>query len=382
MRLPSARGVLTHALYRHWQVGSGLADQPSPAALDRLDPLDDDDLQLALWSCYELHYHGFDGIDEALEWDPATIAFRRELERRFEESLRAEHRGDSLPIDAVAALAEVSTWAGPPLARTIEETGDLGNLREFAIHRSAYQLKEADPHTWAIPRLAGAGRAALLEIQADEYGGGRPGEAHAELFGAAMVDLGLSDEFGHYVDRLPGVTLATDNLVSLFGLNRRLRGALVGHLALFEMCSVTPMSRYLAAARRLGGLPAVERFYAVHVEADAHHSRLALDEMVAPLCGAEPALAPDVIFGAAALSRVEARFARHLLGAWSRHESSLRPEPEHAPGREPEPAITRPAHPYEPVPQPAHRTSRGRPAHRLSDRWTGDSPVERSHGRR
>ena len=130
---------------------------------------------------------------------------------------------------------------------------------EFAIHRSAYQLKEADPHTFAIPRLGGPGRSAMIEIQADEYGGGRPGEAHAELFAAAMTDLGLDATFGHYVDRLPGSTLATDNLVSLFALQRRLRGALIGHLALFEMCSVTPMSRYLAAARRIGEAPNLER---------------------------------------------------------------------------------------------------------------------------
>jgi len=155
-----------------------------------------------------------------------------------------------LPPDPVHALEAIATWDGPPLARTVEQAGGRGHLAEFAIHRSAYQLKEADPHTFAIPRLDGRGRSAMIEIQVDEYGGGRPGEAHAELFAAAMTDLDLDPTFGHYVDRLPGSTLATDNLVSLFALQRRLRGALIGHLALFEMCSVTPMSRYLAAATR------------------------------------------------------------------------------------------------------------------------------------
>lgn len=112
-------------------------------------------------------------------------------------------------------------------------------------------------------------------------------------------DLGLEDTFGHYIDRLPGATLATDNLVSMFGLNRRLRGALIGHLALFEICSVVPMGRYLAAARRIGGLPALERYYEVHVEADVHHARLALEEMVAKFTAHEPELATDIIFGAA-----------------------------------------------------------------------------------
>jgi hypothetical protein len=111
----------------------------------------------------------------------------------------------------------------------------------------------------------------------------------------------------------------------MFGLNRRLRGALVGHLALFEMCSVAPMTRYLGAARRIGGLPALERFYEVHVEIDAHHARLALDSMVALTVEHEPQLGPDVIFGAAALGRVESRFARRLLRSWDDGDSSLLP---------------------------------------------------------
>ncbi|QXC59458.1 iron-containing redox enzyme family protein [Aquihabitans sp. G128] len=325
--LPQPRGPLSTALFLHWSGGADLADHPALADLDRLDPLADDDLQLALWCCYAPHYRGFDGLPADAEWDPETIAFRNQLEARFEAALRDEHRPEALPADPVVALRVVATWAGPPLARTIEEEGERFHLEEFAIHRSAYQLKEADGHTFGLPRLTGAGRAAMVEIQADEYGGGRPGEAHSELFAAAMDELGLRSDFGHYVDRLPGVTLATDNLVSLFGLNRRLRGALVGHLALFEVCSVTPMSRYLAAARRVGGLPALERFYAVHVEADVHHARLALDGMVAPMAAAEPELAADIVFGAVALAHVEKRFARHVLQAWDRNESSLLPVP-------------------------------------------------------
>src|SRR5690606_28886980 len=197
-------------------------------------------------------------------------------------------------------------------------------LEEFAVHRSLYQLKEADAHTFGIPRLAGPGRAAMIEIQADEYGGGKPGESHAELFAAAMEELGLCTEMGAYVDALPGTTLATDNLVTMFGLNRRLRGALVGHLALFEMCSVVPMSRYLSAARRVGGLEALERFYEVHVEIDAHHAEVALRRMVGGIVETEPDLAGDIIFGAAALSRVEARFAQQVLVSWREGRSSLR----------------------------------------------------------
>ena len=54
------------------------------------------------------------------------------------------------------------------------------------LHRSAYQLKEADPHSFALPRLWGPPKAAMVTIQADEYGGGRPERIHAQLFADAM----------------------------------------------------------------------------------------------------------------------------------------------------------------------------------------------------
>ncbi|WP_421119349.1 iron-containing redox enzyme family protein [Aquihabitans daechungensis] len=319
--LPTPRGPLSSALLARLADGDHLGD-PS---LRGVDPLTDDDFHLALWCCYELYHHGFEGVDDDQEWDPEIVRYRRVLESVFEAALRCEHQPGAVPSDPQVALRVIGTWAGPPLASTVAAHGELHHLQELAVHRSAYQLKEADPHTWAIPRLSGRGRSAMIEIQADEYGSGVPGEAHAELFADAMDQLGLCSEFGHYIDRLPGTTLATDNLVTMFGLNRRLRGALVGHLALFEMCSVTPMAKYLAAARRVGGLSALERFYEVHVDVDAHHADLALNQMVAGFVADEPQLAEDVIFGAAALAKVEGRFAHQILRAWEDGGSSLRP---------------------------------------------------------
>ena len=35
------------------------------------DPLSDDDAALALYVLYELHYRGFEGVDEGWEWEPS-----------------------------------------------------------------------------------------------------------------------------------------------------------------------------------------------------------------------------------------------------------------------------------------------------------------------
>jgi hypothetical protein len=297
-----------------------------PLAGDAGDPLDDDDLQLALYTCYELHYEGFEGVDERWEWEPSLIAARGRLERAFETRLLDEvPRRTASPVDLDRRLRDlVARDTGPSLSRWIESRAALEHVREFAVHRSAYQLKEADPHSWAIPRLRGRAKAALVEIQSDEYGGGSAERMHASLFGGTLDGLGLDSRYGAYLDHLPGVTLATVNLMSLFGLHRRWRGALVGHLAAFEMTSSEPNRRYARGLRRLGVAEPALAFYDEHVEADAVHEVIAVHDLACSLAEQEPALAADILFGAEALLVLDARFAGHVIAAWSRGESSLR----------------------------------------------------------
>ena len=210
------------------------------------------------------------------------------------------------------------------MSRHIERDATLDQVLEFLVHRSAYQLKEADPHSWAIPRLSGPAKAALVEIQADEYGGGRPERVHAQLFADAMAALGLDARYGAYVDVLPAATLATVNLMSLCGLHRRLRGAIVGHLALFEMTSSIPNRRYAAGLRRLGVDDArALAFFDEHVEADAVHEAVAAVDLAGGLARQQPELTRDILWGATALATIEGRWAAHLMRAWEQGRSSL-----------------------------------------------------------
>ena len=294
-----------------------------------MDPLRGDDAALALYLCYEQHYLGLPGVDERWEWNPSLLGERQRLEQAFEEQLVGI--AGAVPIgmsrvDVRDNLVRLATdGSGPSLSRYMETDGAIGQLREFAIHRSAYQLKEADPHTWGIPRLSGRAKAALVDIQRGEYGDGVIEDVHANLFAGVMQDLGLDPSYGAYVDRLPAATLATCNLVSMFGLHRRWRGSLVGHLALFEMCSVGPMARYATAVRRLGVGERAARFYDAHVLADERHQVVALDDMVDGLVSDEPLLGGEVVFGARALAAVERLFAVSLLDAWRQGASALRP---------------------------------------------------------
>ena len=295
--------------------------------VDVVDPLGDDDLHLALYLCYEQHYRSFAGVDPDWEWSPGLLSIRAVLEEAFVDTLEQEvgRRAAVAPEEVGDFLFRLEEGDdGVSLSRRLEVDAGIDEFREFVVHRSLYQLKEADPHSWAIPRLAGAPKTALLEVQGDEYGGGRPDRMHSVLFAKTMRALGLDDRENAYLSFVPGPTLATVNMMSAFGLRRRRRGAIVGHLAMFEMTSARPNRRYGNALRRLGFDREATDFYDEHVEADAVHENIAAYDLAGGLARAEPELAGDIVFGARALLELEDRFARHLLGAWEEGETSLR----------------------------------------------------------
>jgi Iron-containing redox enzyme len=274
-----------------------------------------------------LHYRSNPGIDPAWEWNLAQLALRARLEDAFVDALEAAV-GPGEPVDPDRVGDQLfqleADDEGVALSRRLELDAGLEQFREFVVHRSLYQLKEADPHSWAIPRLSGPAKTALLEVQGDEYGGGRADRMHSALFAKTMRALGLEDRENAYLDRIPGPTLATVNLMSAMGLRAARRGAIVGHLAMFEMTSAQPNRRYGNALRRLGFGTEATDFYDEHVEADAVHENIAAYDLAGGLARQEPDLAWDVIFGARALLFLEDRFARHLVEAWEAGATSLR----------------------------------------------------------
>jgi hypothetical protein len=317
-RLPPPRGPLSAAVVTYLR---GRGPLPRPAAAGEADPYGDD-AQLALYLCYELHYRGFAGVGPEFEWDPELLRVRAALERRFLSALRADAPGHESLGEALAALL-VEPAEGTGVTHFLCAEGELWQLREYAAQRSLYHLKEADPHAWVLPRLWGRAKAAMAAVEFDEFGGGRADRVHARLYAALMADLGLETAYGHYLDAARAEMLAVVNLMSLCGLHRELRGALVGHFAEVEITS-SPGSRRLAEAmRRTGAGPAAAFFYDEHVEADAVHEQVVRHDVIGGLLAEEPELAGDVTFGIDATEYLEDRLAGRLLADWRAGRSSL-----------------------------------------------------------
>jgi hypothetical protein len=329
VRLPDPRGPLSSALLGDLAAGTlsetavGLAG--SAPGTDPADVLTDDDLQLTLAICYELHYRGLDGIPDSWEWDPALLRLRAGLEERHLTGLRTAvgpvHATDA-PIDRQLATL-VAADDGPSLSTYLARHGSLAQWREYLALRSVYHLKEGDPHTFAIPRLTGRTKAAMVEIQADEYGGGSARRMHSELFAGLLRHLDLDATYGALWAGAPAIAFASVNTMSLFGLHRRWRAAAVGHLTAVEMTSSEPSRRYAAGLRRLGFGDATTVFYDEHVEADAVHEQIASVDMCGALVAEEPELADDVLFGAACALALDGVTATYLLGVWEQGRSAL-----------------------------------------------------------
>jgi hypothetical protein len=277
-----------------------------------------DDEAISLWTLHELSYRGFEDASDDAEWDPAVLVVRHDLESALEERLRSRWDGVApAPAEVPAALeALVAADDGPSLADRVRRHANADQVLELLRQRSIYHLKESDPSAWVVPRLPVRAKAALVELQYDEYGDGNPNRLHAHLFARGLEAVGLRSEYGAYVDDALPETLEMNNAASMFGLQRRLRGAAMGHLAAFEMTSSLPSRKIVQGLERLGLDGPMAAYYDEHVEADAIHEHLAAHDICGTLADDEPDQAAQILFGAFTSLDLEARFARAMLAAW------------------------------------------------------------------
>ena len=292
------------------------------------DPIADDDLQLGPLPLLRAALPLLPGGRRRLGVAPGARSRSAACSRKRSSppsSARSAAASRSIPRAVGELLFRLeSEDEGASLSRHLEIEAGIEEFREFVVHRSLYQLKEADPTAGRSRACAARAKAALLEVQYDEYGGGRPERMHSTLFAKTMRALGLEDARERLPRSLiPGTTLATVNLMSAVGLRRGRRGAIVGHLAMFEMTSAQPNRRYGNGLRRLGFDAEATDFFDEHVEADAVHENIAAYDLAGGLARQEPELAADIVFGARALLFLEDRFARRLLDRWERGETSL-----------------------------------------------------------
>ncbi len=319
MQLPLERGPISRHVI---ETLIGAAGETLPLPVVPTQVLGDPDAQLALWILYELHYRGFDGVPDDREWDVRLLGLRRTLEGRFEDELRDGVRSilEGLPTDCDVSeqLFElIAADDGPSAASFLHRDASREQVLDFLRERSVQQLKESDPQSFVLPRLDGRAKVALAELQYDEYGGGDPERLHATLYADALEAAGLDRGYGAYINEISALSLATANVMSLLGLNRRLRGAAMGYLAAFEATSSVPSRKIAAGVERVGLPDVVAAYFHEHVEADAVHEQVAIRDICGSMVADDPSLRDDVLFGAACCLHLAALCNSELLQRWA-----------------------------------------------------------------
>ncbi|QQB62907.1 iron-containing redox enzyme family protein [Kytococcus sedentarius] len=312
--------------------GAGAAGRDTPRAPPGAGTalLQDEDALLALWTLQGLAYHGFDGVGGRWEVDYRLVHLRVALEDALERALRpliepavARHLAAAREDLATTlfALPDAEFTDAPSLAVRARRSLTLEQWREVLVLKSAYQLKEADPHTFALPRLPMPAKLAMLEIQVDEYGNCRAEDVHSGLFARAMTAVGLDPTYGAYVDAWPAPVLAANVALGWWASRRDWAGAVAGHLAMIETTSSLPCQQYVAGARRLGLDREAWAYFDEHVEADAAHEQVAIRQMCPAVVEAE---GPErMLFGFLAGLYLDGEVGRHAIEQWDAGRSAL-----------------------------------------------------------
>jgi len=142
--IPWARGPLSAAVIDALQREPGSFVMPESVEVG--DALVDDDFQLALYLCYDVHVRDLTGAD--WEWDVGLLAFRARLEGLFESRLRDEvaRRHQRVHPDVATALDQmIFASKGRSLSGYFNDQGTLDQFRELCVHRSAFHLQESGP---------------------------------------------------------------------------------------------------------------------------------------------------------------------------------------------------------------------------------------------
>jgi hypothetical protein len=187
------------------------------------------------------------------------------------------------------------------------------HYRNFLIQSSADLLAEASASALGIVGEFGAPQSALFRILIDEFGYGVHERKHSVLYRAVMRDFGLCSEYNAYWPLFDTVTLELHNTIHYLFQNPRNFFMQIGFLLFAETAYQHSTRDHWQYLREF--YPKVDaRYFAEHAHIDLHHTRIVIDEVIAPLLktyGGE--VGREIMVGAELTKRSFDAAGAHLL---------------------------------------------------------------------
>ena len=206
--------------------------------------------------------------------------------------------------DVVLRLAREAE--GPNLSAYLrrEATRDT-DASTFSASGASSSSRSPTPRRSSLPRLAGAAKVALAELQYDEFGAGRPAALHQQLYAEALrvVRPGPRLRCVHK-RRLRGFAGVGERDVAVLpqpSAARRRGGALRGVRGI--QLGAVPSRSPLGSER--GSRRCRAEYFDEHVEADAVHEQIAARDLCGALVAGDPKAMHEVLFGAACTSYLD-----------------------------------------------------------------------------
>jgi len=196
-------------------------------------------------------------------------------------------------------LPELQGVKSDPFLTAIEDhPRRAAHYRNFLVQSSADLLAEASASALGVIGEFGAPQSALFRILIDEFGYGTADRKHSVLYRATLCSFGLDDAYNHYWPLFDGPTLVLHNAIHWLFQTPRNIFRQIGFLLFAETAyqrSTLFHARFLA--RHFPDADA--RYFAEHAHIDLHHTRMVIDEVIAPMLQRfGPEIGAEIIQGA------------------------------------------------------------------------------------
>lgn len=188
------------------------------------------------------------------------------------------------------------------------------HYRNFLIQSSADLLAEASASALGVVGEFGEPQSALFRILIDEFGYGEHGKKHSQLFRKTLSGFDLNTEYNAYWPLWDTPALAIHNTIHCLFQSPRHFFKQVGFLLFAETAyqqSTGEHFRYLKKHH-----PSVDgTYFGEHAHIDIHHTRMVVEEVVAPLVDKfGPTAGHEILIGAEATRAVFKAGDAHMLG--------------------------------------------------------------------
>lgn len=261
----------------------------------------------ALFALYDLHT--CDGTEPRAinQFNPTLTQVRRHIERAWldSEGRRLAVAAPAAPdgrsiVEAIKRMWSQHAVVSHRLFDFLEKEASREQIVAFFRSDSALNLRFFDLLLYAMIGARSEARTELAQNLWDEAGRGDAAQSHVNLFQHLLNVVGVGPADDNHASVLGWEGLAGHNQFMLACVNRAHYFKLLGVMAITELLDPAQYEKLVNGCKRVGlGSESELSYYDEHITIDVVHGDGWLTNVITPIVDQSPAIAGDILFGAA-----------------------------------------------------------------------------------